>query len=119
MHETHTTAGHAAHVSHAAHAGHPPVPRRVFLLVWGALLALTAITVAASVTFPGRVGIGVAMVVTPIKAALILMWFMHLKYEKVVFKFMFLTAVVILAIVMGLTFFDYSFLGEDGYGGSI
>jgi len=85
------------------------VPDSVMILVWGALLILTFMTVAASVWFPGRVGIGVAMVVTPIKAALILMFFMHLKYEKPVFKWMFLVAVSILAIVMGLTFFDYSY----------
>jgi|JFJP01.1.fsa_nt_gi cytochrome c oxidase subunit 4 len=127
MHDSHTTAGHAAsghgHGGHG-HGGHgdakhAPVPQRVFILVWVALLVLTAVTVAASVGFPGRVGIGVAMIVTPIKAALILMWFMHLKYEKPVFKFMFLSAMVVLAIVMGLTFFDYSFLGEGGYGRSI
>lgn len=115
MHDSHSNSGHAGQ----GHAAHAPVATNVFVLVWVALLALTAVTVAASVWFPGRVGIGVAMVVTPIKAALILMWFMHLKYEKPVFKFMFLAAMCILAIVMGLTFFDYSFLGEGGYGGSI
>lgn len=120
MHDSPSTAGHSAK-EHSAkqHAAHAPVAGGVFIRVWVALLVLTAVTVAASVWFPGRVGIGVAMVVTPIKAALILMWFMHLKYEKPVFKFMFLAAMCILAIVMGLTFFDYSFLGEGGYGRSI
>lgn len=108
MHDTHAKPGAGGHG--AAEAAHGPVPNGTFVLVWVALLALTAVTVAASVWFPGRVGIGVAMVVTPIKAALILMWFMHLKYESLVFKLMFLAAVTILAIVMGLTFFDYSFL---------
>jgi cytochrome c oxidase subunit 4 len=107
------------HDTHATHAAHAPVPTNVFILVWVGLLVLTGITVAASVWFPGKVGIGVAMVVTPIKAAMILLWFMHLKYEKPVFRFMFLSAMLILAIVMGLTFFDYSFLGEGGYGGRI
>lgn len=102
--------GHGGHGGHGAAAAHGPVPNGTFVRVWLALLALTAVTVAASVWFPGRVGIGVAMVVTPIKAALILLWFMHLKYESVVFKLMFLAAILILAIVMGLTFFDYSFL---------
>jgi cytochrome c oxidase subunit 4 len=78
------------------------------VLVWVALLILTAITVAASVLWPGRVGVGVALVVTPLKAALILMFFMHLKYETTVFKVMFLVAAAILAIIMGITFFDYS-----------
>jgi cytochrome c oxidase subunit 4 len=98
MHDTHAAAHHEDHI----------VPDGVQTLVWVALLILTAITVAASVWFPGRVGIGVAMVVTPVKAALILMFFMHLKYEKPVFRWMFLVAAVILATVMGLTFFDYS-----------
>jgi len=88
---------------------HHVVPDGVMILVWVALLILTAITVGGSVLFPGKVGIAVAMVVTPIKAALILMFFMHLKYEKPVFVAMFLTAAMILAIIMGITFFDYSY----------
>jgi cytochrome c oxidase subunit 4 len=88
---------------------HHIVPDGVMILVWVGLLILTAITVAASLLFPGRVGIGAALIVTPIKAALILMFFMHLKYEKPVFQWMFLTAAMILAIVMGLTFFDYTY----------
>ena len=95
--------------SHAAdHAETHIVPDGVQTLVWVALLVLTAITASGSIFFPGKVGIGVAIVVTPIKAALILMFFMHLKYEKPVFRWMFVTAAVILAIIMGLTIFDYS-----------
>ncbi len=118
MHDSHAAGAHG-HVQADAHAAHAPVPNATFVLVWVGLVLLTAVTVTASVLFPGKVGIGVAMVVTPVKAALILLWFMHLKYEKPVFKFMFLSAMLILAIVMGLTFFDYSFLGEGGHGGSI
>ena len=94
----------------AAHGhDHHIVPTPVFLWVWVALLVLTAITVSASILFPGTVGIVVAMIVTPAKAALILMYFMHLKYEKKVFVIMFLTAMGIFAIFLGLTFFDYLF----------
>jgi len=120
MHDSHAAGGHGGHGGPGgAHAAHAPVPNATFIAVWVGLLLLTSVTVAASVLFPGKVGIGVAMVVTPVKAALILLWFMHLKYEKPVFKFMFLSAMLILAIVMGLTFFDYSFLGEGGHGGRI
>lgn len=110
MHDARANPGAGGHGHEAAPAAHGLVPTGTFVMVWLALLGLTAVTVAASVWFPGRVGIGVAMVVTPIKAALILLWFMHLKYESLVFKLMFLAAILILAIVMGLTFFDYSFL---------
>ncbi len=74
-----------------------------------ALIILTAITVTASVKFPGQIGVGVALVVTPLKAALILMYFMHLKFERPVFVVMFLVAIAILAVVMGLTVLDYLF----------
>jgi cytochrome c oxidase subunit 4 len=87
------------------------VPNKVFVLVWVWLLVLTSCTVLASVLFPGAVGVGVALVVTPIKAALILMFFMHLRYEPPVFRVMFGVAAGILAIFMGLTFFDYLYRG--------
>ena len=86
---------------------HHPLGDNLLLKVYTALLILTGITVGASVYYPGKIGVGVAMIVTPLKAALILMYFMHLKYEKPVFVIMFLVAISILAIVMGLTFFDY------------
>ena len=84
-----------------------PLADGLLLKVYTALIILTGMTVAASVYFPGKIGIAVAMVVTPVKATLILMYFMHLKYERPVFVIMFLVAIAILALVMGLTFFDY------------
>jgi cytochrome c oxidase subunit IV len=83
------------------------VPDLTQFRVYVALIILTALTVAASVLYPGRIGITAALVITPIKATLILMYFMHLKYEKPVFVIMFLVAVSILALVMGLTIVDY------------
>ena len=95
-----------AAAKHEAHEHHV-LPDSLFIKVWVGLLILTGITVAGSVYFPGKIGILVAMIVTPIKATLILMYFMHLKYEKKVFTIMFLVAVGILAVFIGLTFFDY------------
>jgi cytochrome c oxidase subunit 4 len=93
-----------------AHDAKPHVlPDGLFVMVWVGLLILTGVTVAGSVFFPGQIGIAVAIVVTPIKATLILMYFMHLKYEKPGFVIMFLVAVGILSVFMGLTFFDYLF----------
>ena len=101
---------HANTTAADAHAQeHHVLPDGLFIWVWVGLLILTAITVGGSVYFPGKVGILIAMVVTPIKAALILMFFMHLKYEKKGFVVMFLVALGILSIFIGLTFFDYLF----------
>ncbi len=88
---------------------HHIVPDYTQFKVWVALIILTAATVAASVMYPGRIGVGVALIVTPLKATLILMYFMHLKFERPVFVIMFLVAISILATLMGLTFLDYMF----------
>ena len=90
-------------------AAHAPLPYALFVKVWAALILLTCVTVTASMTWPGHVGTAVAMAITPVKAALVLFFFMHLKYEPPIFRVMFLAAVSILAIFMGLTFFDYLF----------
>ena len=97
MSNSHTTVAEKPHV----------LPDGLFIMVWVALLVLTAITVGGSVFFPGKIGILVAVIVTPIKATLILMFFMHLKYEKKAFTIMFLVAVGILSVFIGLTLFDY------------
>lgn len=85
------------------------LPDMTQVKVFVALIILTIITVTASVKYPGKIGVGVALVVTPLKASLILMYFMHLKYERPVFVIMFLVAISILAVVMGLTIVDYQF----------
>ena len=100
---------HSETLSHGHSAKPHVLPDGLMVTVWVGLLLLTATTVAASVLFPGKIGILVAVLVTPAKATLILMYFMHLKYEKRGFTVMFLVAVGILATFMGLTFFDYLF----------
>lgn len=103
--EMDAASGGGGHV--AAANGHGPMPYTFFVLVWIALLALTGVTVGGSLLFPGRVGTAVAMIVTPLKAGLVLLFFMHLKWEPPLFRTMFLVAVALLALVMGLTFFDF------------
>lgn len=82
------------------------VPFRIFALVWGTLLTLTAITVAVSQVHLGPLNVWVALVIASIKSGLVIFFFMHMKYEKFYYKvYMFLT-LVILAAFIGLTFTD-------------
>ena len=85
------------------------IPYRIFVLVWLGLVILTFITVGASVYFPGAFGIAVAILITPIKAFLVLEFFMHLRYEHKSFRYMFLITLGIVAVFMGLTLVDYIF----------
>lgn len=94
-----------------AHDGRTPhhdaQPYSTFVGIWILLMILTCVTVGGSLLYPGAIGTGIAMAVTPIKAALVLLFFMHLKWEPPVFKIMFLATVAILASFMSLSFFDY------------
>jgi len=85
---------------------HAAVPYRTFVIVWTLLLVLTAITVAVSRIHLGALNIWVALGIASIKSALVIFFFMHLKYEKLLFKIFLLGALVTLAIFIGLTFFD-------------
>ena len=83
------------------------IPYKIFIWVWVGLITLTFITVGASTYLPGIIGIVVAVIVTPIKAFLVLEIFMHLRYENKVFRYMFIAAIIIMAVFMGLTLVDY------------
>ena len=85
---------------------HEPVPYRTFILIWVALLLLTAITVAVSRIDLGALNIWVALGVASVKSSLVIFVFMHLRQESKLFKIGLLVMLSILAIFIGLTFFD-------------
>jgi len=82
------------------------VPYRTFIIVWLVLLALTGITVAVAQFNLGALNIWVALGIATLKAGLVVTVFMHMKYEQPLFKLALMSALAILAIFIGLTFFD-------------
>ena len=80
-----------------AHAAHDDIRSHVktYLMVFGALMVLTIITVAVSyVHLPVAGAVSVALIVATIKASLVAMFFMHLLHErKVIYWVLTLTAV--------------------------
>ena len=82
------------------------VPYKTFLLIWVALLILTGITVWVAQYNLGPLNIWVALGVATLKSSLVVAVFMHMKYENILFKLSLLTALAILAIFIGFTFFD-------------
>jgi len=85
---------------------HAPVPYRTFILIWVALLVLTAVTVAVSRVNLGALNIWVALGVASFKSSLVIFYFMHLRQESKLFKIGLLVMLTILAIFIGMTFFD-------------
>jgi cytochrome c oxidase subunit 4 len=81
----------------------------VYILTWVALLILTAITVTVAGMHLGKFSVLTAVVIAAIKASVVLYIFMHLKYEKPVFRTMVYVALGTLVIFIGLTFTDILF----------
>ena len=77
--------------------------------VWVALLVLTGITIAVAQVNLGFLNVVAAMAVASTKALVVILFFMHLKYENKAIKGMVFLAFLILAICIGFTFFDLAY----------
>jgi cytochrome c oxidase subunit 4 len=78
-------------------------------LVLGMLLVLTGVTVAVSYKHMGFWNVPIALTIASLKASLVLLFFMHLKYEGRIIRYSFLSTVTFLAIMIGFTFWDVAF----------
>jgi cytochrome c oxidase subunit 4 len=58
------------------------VPIRIYVAVWIALMGLTALTAAVSFVDLGQWSGPVAIAIASCKAALVALFFMHLRYER-------------------------------------
>ncbi len=81
---------------------------RTFITVWGALLLLTASLVALSHMGHSQAVLGL-LTITPLKAALVFYYFMHLKYEPPLLKAVLFVTLATLLIFFTLTFADVAF----------
>jgi cytochrome c oxidase subunit 4 len=86
---------------------HHVVPYRLYVVVWGALLVLTVLTVAVSYLDMKHVTVLTAMLIATCKGMLVLLYFMHIRFEKPLYIAMILAALGTYAIFIGLTFVDY------------
>jgi cytochrome c oxidase subunit 4 len=87
------------------HADHSHVGR--YLRVWLALMALTALTWGLSrFHIPGGAGVAVALVIASVKGGLVALFFMHLYDQQGANRLVFLTSLVFVALLIGLTVLD-------------
>ena len=78
-------------------------------LVLAGLLVLTGITVGVSFIDLGRFNVWIALCIASMKGSLVLMFFMHLKYENRVLVLSFLGTIFFLAIMISFIFWDVAF----------
>lgn len=102
------------------------VPLRVYYLVFAALMLLTLITVEVAQFDLGRpellsvkipLNVLVALAIAGAKAALVLLFFMHVKYSPRLVQIVVVSSLVWLVILIGITASDYlsrGWLGNPG-----
>ena len=90
---------------HAERLAHVMSPRQLLAVFFG-LLTLTAITVVAARWDFGVWDIWVSMGIATMKAALVALYFMHLRYDKAFNAIVFLTAIACVGLFLALTLAD-------------
>ena len=86
---------------------HPLVPYTTYLAVWAVLMVLTVITVGVSYVDMKHVTVLTACIIAAIKSLLIVLYFMHIRFENRLYALMILAILGTYAIFIGLTFVDY------------
>ena len=83
------------------------IATRTYAVVWIALLALLAATLAvARLQLLARYSVLGSLLIATVKAGLVLAFFMHLKYEGRFLKGLLLLTLAALTLFIGLTFVD-------------
>jgi cytochrome c oxidase subunit 4 len=82
-------------------------PKSVYYTIFGALMVLTAITVAIAFQPLGVLNFPVAISIAITKATLVVLYFMHVKYSSRLTKMIVGMALFFLVTMFGLTLTDY------------
>jgi len=77
------------------------------LLVLAILITLTVITVAITSIELNAFNTAAAMFIASCKAAIVLLYFMHLRFDQKIFLIMTFLVIALLVVVIGITFIDY------------
>ena len=97
------------HDHHGEHHGLGHVAsKRVLFGTWGTLMVLTVVTVTTSRIHLGSaaINLAVAMLIATVKASLVCIFFMHLKYDKRFHAIVFLSAILLATLFVSFTLMD-------------
>jgi len=97
-----------------AHDGPHIVPKSVLFKVFGGLLVLTVLTVAAAYVPFGPLAVPVAIGIAGTKAGLVVLYFMHLKYDNPVNALTFTIGSIFVVVFVAITLLDTAFRGDLG-----
>ena len=83
------------------------VQKKTYFVIFGALMVLTAATVLVAQYDLGRWNAIVAMTIAVLKATLVVLYFMHVRYSSRLIWVIFASALFWMGILFALTLSDY------------
>ena len=90
----------------AAGAAVHVVPVKVLVAVWAALVVLTVVTVAATWVDLGGLNLWLAMAIATLKASLVLLYFMHMRYDAPFNAVVFIAALLFVMLFVSFALID-------------
>jgi cytochrome c oxidase subunit 4 len=96
-----------ANVTNPEHAEHHVVPPSTYLMVFGTLLLFTGLTVVAAYIDLGILNPVVALGIASFKAVVVILFFMHVKYQSGLIKMTVGSGFFAFLILTTLTLSDY------------
>ena len=92
------------------------IPKKTYYTIFAILMVLLVLTVAVSYVDLGPLNIFVAMTIAIVKAVLVVLYFMHVRYSSRLTWVFVGAGVLWLVILLGLTFTDYASRGWVPFG---
>jgi cytochrome c oxidase subunit 4 len=93
------TAEHGDTVSHV-------MPMKVLIGVWAALMVLTVLTVAVIKVDLGSLNLWIAMAIATVKASLVVLYFMHMRYDRPFNAIILVTALIFVMLFISIAMLD-------------
>ena len=97
-----------AHDGHDDAHGDAPhvIPPRILITVFVVLVALTILTVVATLFPTGSFEIWISLGIATVKASLVAAYFMHLRYDNPLYALIFIFGLFFVALFVGLILLD-------------
>jgi cytochrome c oxidase subunit IV len=88
---------------------HTIVPYRTHILVLMTLVVLTVLSVAITAIDLGPLTVTAALVFATVKGIIVLIYFMHLKFDNIIYTIMLAFVMFSIISIIVITFLDYLF----------
>jgi cytochrome c oxidase subunit IV len=85
------------------------VPYRTYVLILLALLVFTSLSILVTSFDLGPLAVSAALLFATFKTTLVLLYFMHLKFDDRIYGIMVSVVLFLFLVVIVITFLDYSF----------